>query len=258
MGTDVFFTADDGVHGRELWKTDGTTAGTVLVADLCPGGAGGISSDGNNLAGLGGKVFFQGNDGAGGYGLWASDGTAAGTVLIKAISGPDPSLPVESIVRSGAGLIFTAAGDQIWKSDGTGAGTVLVKTITPGGFFTGWKELTPVGSLVFFTDSERLWRTDGTAAGTFLLAAPQNPGCLTATGSFLMFCADDGIWRSDGSVSGTLLLKNLVPSFTLAVLNGVLFFPGSTAEHGTELWKSDGTAAGNGPGQGHPARDGPE
>ena len=55
------------------------------------------------------------------------------------------------------------------------------------------------------------------------------------------------IWRSDGSVSGTILLKNLVPSFTMAVLNGVLFFPGSTAEHGTELWKSDGTESGTVP-----------
>jgi ELWxxDGT repeat protein len=35
-----YFSADDGVHGRELWRTGGTPASTRLVADLCPGPCG--------------------------------------------------------------------------------------------------------------------------------------------------------------------------------------------------------------------------
>jgi ELWxxDGT repeat protein len=37
VGGKLFFTAGDGVHGRELWTSDGTEAGTVLVKDIKPG-----------------------------------------------------------------------------------------------------------------------------------------------------------------------------------------------------------------------------
>src|SRR5262245_2341747 len=56
LGPTLFFTADDGQHGRELWKTDGTPEGTVLVADLILGGAG---SNPSNLTTVGNTLFFS-------------------------------------------------------------------------------------------------------------------------------------------------------------------------------------------------------
>ena len=76
---------------QELWKSDGTAAGTVLVKDINPGSA---SSEPSNLTNVNGTLFFTADDGAHGIELWKSDGTAAGTVLVKDINpgsaGSDP------------------------------------------------------------------------------------------------------------------------------------------------------------------------
>ena len=74
--------ATDGSSGRELWKTDGTAAGTVRVADIIPGQDGSWPS---HLTSVGSTLFFFADDGTSGRELWKSDGTAAGTVLVADI-----------------------------------------------------------------------------------------------------------------------------------------------------------------------------
>ncbi len=80
VGGMVFFGATDGVAGVELWKSDGTAAGTVMVKDIYSGP---FSSDVKYLTNVNGTVFFVANDGTNGAELWKSDGTAAGTVMVK-------------------------------------------------------------------------------------------------------------------------------------------------------------------------------
>ena len=79
----LFFTAYDGANGQELWKSDGTETGTVLVKDIYTGE--GNSSYPYNLTNVNGTLYFIANDGTNGYELWKSDGTEAGTVLVKDI-----------------------------------------------------------------------------------------------------------------------------------------------------------------------------
>ncbi len=75
--------ANDGTSGIELWKSDGTAAGTVLVKDIRPGI---FNSNPLSLTNVNGTLFFAANDGVTGFELWKSDGTAAGTVMVKELT----------------------------------------------------------------------------------------------------------------------------------------------------------------------------
>src|SRR5262249_55077943 len=77
----LIFSADDGVNGQELWKSDGTAAGTVPLKDIFTGkNSGGLpnSSSPNNLTVVGSVVFFTADNGVNGQELWKTDGTTAG------------------------------------------------------------------------------------------------------------------------------------------------------------------------------------
>jgi len=263
----------------ELWKSDGTAAGTVMVKEIRPGSFGSFPA---NMFNINGIVYFTADDGTNGNELWKSDGTAAGTVLVKNIRpGAFPSNPSQFINFNGL-LFFTANnginGIELWKSDGTDAGTVLVKDIAPGdvssfnnvGGGGTPNYLTVVGNELFFlafSSSEvgrELWKTDGSEAGTKLVkdiittfSLSGNPRFLTAVGNKLFFVADDfdfgtndELWISDGTTSGTFKVKEINPgtegSFpcNLINLNGVLYFSAFEPGTGYELWKSDGTVAG--------------
>jgi trimeric autotransporter adhesin len=264
----LYFRANDGVHGTELWKSDGTTLGTLMVKDINPGPDGGILS---TLFTSNGSVYFQANDGTHGTELWKSDGTEAGTILLKDIypgvgtSGFNAGNPYSgnpNNFASADGVVYFAASGgnethEIWKTDGTVAGTTMIKDIYSG--IQGYaltNFITMSGNLYFTVyggaSGNELWKSDGTSAGTILLKAMSGDNFTNhaaVMNSALYFLEGEGLWKSDGTVAGTVLLKEKGGSFAfspelLKPINGVLYFTGNDDAHGLELWKSDGTAAG--------------
>ena len=264
FGTDVYFSADDGTNCYELWKSDGTVAGTVMVKDIDPSGCSSPSS----FIAFGSDLFFAADDGVNGRELWKTDGTTAGTFMVKDIQpGLSGSSPYYFIVFN-SNLFFVANdginGYELWKTDGTAAGTVLVKDLNLGASTSSPANLTIFNSNLFFAANDgingtELWKTDGTNLGTVLVkdlkpgASGSFPGSLTVFNSELYFTADEGLfgnelYKTDGNSTGTGLMANIFPGSGssniayLKVLNALLYFGADDGVNGFELWKTDGNS----------------
>ena len=171
-GGKIFFTQDDGVHGNELWVSDGTSAGTKLLLDINGGSA---ASNPNDFLVYGDKLVFLATDSVHGKQLWITDGSSAGTQRLSNISPAGSSFPVGYGVGMADtptftvlnGLIYFLAQDasapgyntelhQLFQSDGTAAGTKkVVPNATSTDFGQPYDSTPPValfnGSLVFDT-----------------------------------------------------------------------------------------------------------
>ncbi len=285
LGAQLFFAAGDPAHGQELWVSDGTPGGTRLLKDIEPGAG---SSSPYALMPLNGSLLFfcfrpDTATSSGRTELWKSDGTEAGTVLVRDM-GPDSSLSF-SRVRMGDTLFFTftdaAHGTELWKTDGTEAGTVIVKDIQPGAAHSYPSQPQVLGTSVFFLTStpnqgHELWRTDGTEAGTTrvreLSAGPEGPipSLLPGStdGNLYLALSDpsDQLMRlstleldGTGTVQERLVTTlpnpyasqpDALPYITTSNrAGGRLFFGQALSSPGpsprdVQLWVTDGTAAG--------------
>jgi ELWxxDGT repeat protein len=177
LNNKLFFQADNGVNGMEVYTTDGTNGGTQLLDDVFPGVGSGCSPNDQLVYNGFGKIFFLGTNGTQGFELFESDGTTAGTTMVKDIwSGTNDGLMPASfnfLPMAGYGF-FTADdginGKELWRTDGTAAGTLMLKDINPTGSSSITK-LTDIDGIIYFsadngTSGLELWRSDGTTAGT--------------------------------------------------------------------------------------------
>ena len=271
-----YFFHDDGIHGSELWRSDGTALGTFLLRDLCPGLCGGRTLTGpEHSTALGAHLFFSGSDGVHGAELWITDGTSVGTEPVRDIRlGADSSSPSQ-MVTAGGQVFFTADdglhGRELWRSDGTAKGTYLVRDLAPGSENGGISALFAGGGRLFLTvygssALPGLWVSDGTAGGTVRLAALDLPMTSPYKGrklgflpnGLLLFAAADAgsqdseLWRTDGTASGTYRLKDLVPGTTSSIpatfmaYGDELVFEADSATVALErvLWRSNGSEPG--------------
>lgn len=252
----AYFTADDGVSGRELWRSDGSPAGTRLVADIIAGAEG---SSPDNLIVLNGKILFDALQGPGlaTRQFYVSDGTAAGTTGLGTFNYAS-SLTLGNAVVAEDRVFFThfpvSYRGMLWVTDGSSEGTRQLREFRAVG------SLTAIGREAYFSgDDDSLghepWKSDGTPEGTVLVAdlnttetqttplKSSNPRDFTAVGSRVYFTAsasdsDRGLWRTDGTSEGTarVALGTAGPPSELVTLGAKLLLSAAHETAGEELW----------------------
>jgi ELWxxDGT repeat protein len=234
VGTTLYFTADDGTGSRKLYKTDGTSAGTVQVRAIASGS---YPTNPTSLFALGNNLVFSAlaspygaNNDNYGQELWITDGTDAGTVLLKDINpNTGNSSPSNFVLYNGQAYFSAtdARGTELWKTDGTTVGTLFVKDIN----------------------------TTATGAGS-------NPQYFYVWNNKLFFTANDGLigqelYVTQGTGVSTVLVKDVFPGisdmldvsnistnrpFFAGTTNGLVFVANSPI-YGQEMWITDGTMA---------------
>jgi len=216
----LYFCANDGVNGNELWVTDGTENGTQMVKDI-NSTALKTSSTIIYPTVFAGKLYFCANDGEHGAELWVTDGTESGTQMVKDIwSGTNSGSPNNLYVLNNK-MYFGASnsGYEFWISDGTTEGTEMLKKISLFYYGDDKTHITSLGNNVFFRASDAYY--------------------------------GDELWTSDGTSEGTVMVKDIYPgsnggctfSYTV-VYNNKLYFTGTDNTGYTELWVTDGTQSG--------------
>ena len=248
---DLVFSGADPDHGEELWISDGTPAGTGLLADIAQEDVGGSNPRG--LMALGERALFFARDGEG-VSLWRSDGTDAGTTLVKR------ELAGRSQWTASASRVYFQANPressfELWTSDGTEAGTVRLNPDGARAMEALSDPVSQLGSRVFFSGwdlehGSEPWITNGTRAGTRRVAdlrpgaASSSPHEFTVFAGRAFFVARFRLWKSDGTAKGTVALSPELRNIEVrTAFGGRLWFTGNNSRGRAELWATGGTAA---------------
>jgi len=245
--TYLFFAAKSEPHGNELWRTDGTEAGTVMIEDIRHGD---VSSEPQYLTVFGDKLYFSADGGNFGTELWVSDGIARsdfvgglpgdqsveGTKMVKDVNPHGHSSPRFLVVgvamaMDGSDYLFfqayTAdAGAELWRSDGTEYGTQQVTDINSGGASSNPSYIVSYNGKIYFQADDgvngvELWESDGLGAGTAMLFDVQ-PGTGSSYPSFLTVFKP----KTGGSAFADSDVEKI-------------FFVAAAAD-GTQMWVTDG------------------
>jgi hypothetical protein len=241
---EVLFEGADSSGDAALWATNGTAAGTTEIGGLANSGVSGGNSGGLgplDLTVFNGEVLFEGDDASGNHGLWATNGTAAGTTEIGGLGNSGVSgayskgLTLHDLTVLNGEALFAGydAGFKLglWVTNGTAAGTTEIGGLDDSGVSAAGPNGLLPGQLAVFNDevlfkgtdasgNRGLWMTNGTAAGT------------TEIGGL-----------GDSGVVGAQTHPGLKPNF-LTVFNGEVLFEGTDANGNLGLWETNGTAAG--------------
>lgn len=241
------------VNGGQLWTSNGTSSGTVLVHQF--DGANGFSPQ--NFISFGGSLYFLADALASGIELYKTNGTSASTSLIKDLRSGSASSNIRNLIVSGSYLYFLAdigAGEQLFRTDGTSAGTIQLTNFSLPPF-----NLVNHNNQLYFVandgiNGEEIFKTDGVSVELAANIDGQNtnsaPRHLTSVGNYLYFRADGGtgegseLYRMDNLTHTPELVFDIMPGATGSSIEYIFNFMGAVlfspfeSTNGRELWIS--------------------
>ena len=252
----IFFAMPDSVAGYEIFSLDTTNSSLTLLKDFHPAN---IYSRPTGLFIGQDQFYFSADHGLLGKELWTSDGTNAGTQLLKNINRQTQSSNI-NLFPSIDSLLFFQARKELYRSDGSTAGTILIHN-TDSNVNSIPDHIIASNETILFSgldesNQRELWKTTGHLDASQIVKnlnglADGDPTGLFHHDTVTFFWANDSLlgrtpWISDGTSAGTQLLKNLTPHYLseFVLYNNYIFFSADDASNGLELWKSDGTESG--------------
>ena len=244
----LYFRADDGTNGDELWRINGSTGVAELVEDAVAGGGiypGGATSLPKYLTNVNGTLYFRAIDGTNGYELWRINSSGVAEMVEDAVPGggiyPGFSSYPTNLTDVNGTLYFQAnngtSGTELWRINGSGVAE-LVEGAVPGGGINSHTQgssvryLTDVIGTQYFvandgTNGIELWRINGSGVAELVEdAVPgggihpgsvgSDPEGLTNVDGTLYFQANDGtngheLWRINGSTGLAEMVEDAVP-----------------------------------------------
>jgi ELWxxDGT repeat protein len=279
LGSAIYFSAYDGVHGEELWVSDGTAVGTYLVKDIWPvennDGTGAYSSKPEGFIATSAGMYFgashredpddmPNHD----YNLWFSTGAVGKASQVPGFELAYGAISVTSAVVFGDDLMISGWDDtngvELWKVSGTAA--TLLTDIEPGVGGSDPRYLTVIGSQLFFSASNsatygvELWVTDGTAGGESVIdfvtgtggLYPQDITSFDGEAYFSGYTDASGseLWASNGTLGGTRMVADIYPGYNnssnptnFVAVGDQLFFTANDGTNGYDLWVYDSSTA---------------
>jgi ELWxxDGT repeat protein len=208
---ELYFYAWDALHGLELWKTNGTPSGTVLVKDVRQNDTDNLSvHDMGGHASTNDWLYFACINNEGRHSVWRTNGTPTGTTQLVAFESESEWLP--HVIGAGSNIFIIrvmAWGSELWILDGTEA--TKLREVDQQYNYTN----AVMGDVLYFT----------TRSG------PLNPD------------RNESVWRSDGTISGTYQIQFQGWAYDLETSGNYVYLAGRADKEGSELFVIEESAS---------------